>query len=640
MATYPSPILQDVTVEGALTGPGVDAVVAPLLTSATAASTYETQTSAASTYETQANATATYETIASAASTYTAQADLASTATGKGSKLVAFIQRITGAVARWVEDKLSETVSVKDFGAVADAVTLSSSSVSIASGSAALTVTGASFTSADVGKAIGVDGAGTSGGVLTTTIAGYTSATQVTLTATASTALSAVAAKVAYGADNTNAFQLALNYSVLTGDIPIVPIGNYALSSAISAVLGTAGGGLRGKNMYASKLITLSGTAGIASFSGHAVVAENLYLTSGVTQNAGYLLSTSCANETYKLITVDGYYNGINATGNLGTMRDLVVINNHSASSVGVLVNGYLGGIDFDNVFTFKGTLTPTAGMKIVSSGAVQISNSNLINSGTDLLIAPGAGQTVASVNLINTFLDTAVHGLVISPTGGGNVNRCAFTQMWCSSHSGAGVIINATGGTVNGVQIVAPQINFNGSDGITIVGSGCSNIDISGGEAVGNTGAGFSLGNSASAVRIRGLFSGSGYGGSGNGYGAYINAGVTGVVVDNCTFSGNTTNFIDASGAATIRNCTGYVSANTGISDVPNTLTSVVVTHGLSGTPSASDIQITPGSAWGSNPLYVDSTTITLTQFTVKCASAAAGNLYFAWRATCAGVS
>lgn len=43
--------------------------------------------------------------------------DLASAATGKGSKLVAFIQRLTGAVARWVEDKLSETISVKDFGA-------------------------------------------------------------------------------------------------------------------------------------------------------------------------------------------------------------------------------------------------------------------------------------------------------------------------------------------------------------------------------------------------------------------------------------------------------------------------------------------------------------------------------------------
>lgn len=41
--------------------------------------------------------------------------ELASSAVGKGSKLVAFIQRLTGAVARWTEDKLAEHVSVFDF---------------------------------------------------------------------------------------------------------------------------------------------------------------------------------------------------------------------------------------------------------------------------------------------------------------------------------------------------------------------------------------------------------------------------------------------------------------------------------------------------------------------------------------------
>jgi hypothetical protein len=41
---------------------------------------------------------------------------LGSPAVGSGSKIVAFMQRISGAVARWVEDKLSETVSIEDFG--------------------------------------------------------------------------------------------------------------------------------------------------------------------------------------------------------------------------------------------------------------------------------------------------------------------------------------------------------------------------------------------------------------------------------------------------------------------------------------------------------------------------------------------
>lgn len=49
--------------------------------------------------------------------------DLASTEAGKGAALVGFKQAGTGTVARTVEDKAREWVSVKDFGAVGDGVT-------------------------------------------------------------------------------------------------------------------------------------------------------------------------------------------------------------------------------------------------------------------------------------------------------------------------------------------------------------------------------------------------------------------------------------------------------------------------------------------------------------------------------------
>lgn len=48
------------------------------------------------------------------------RADLASTASGKGGYLVRWFRDVAGSVARWVSDKLSDTVSVKDFGAVGD----------------------------------------------------------------------------------------------------------------------------------------------------------------------------------------------------------------------------------------------------------------------------------------------------------------------------------------------------------------------------------------------------------------------------------------------------------------------------------------------------------------------------------------
>jgi hypothetical protein len=83
--------------------------------------------------------------------------------------------------------------------------------VNITSGSAALNITGASFTSADVGKVIGVEGAGPSGAWLITTIAGYTNATNITLTANASTTVSSVFAtklySAFYGTDDTSALQ-------------------------------------------------------------------------------------------------------------------------------------------------------------------------------------------------------------------------------------------------------------------------------------------------------------------------------------------------------------------------------------------------------------------------------------------------
>ena len=49
--------------------------------------------------------------------------DLASTATGKGASLIGFQQSGTGAIASTAQDKLRETISVKDFGAVGDGIT-------------------------------------------------------------------------------------------------------------------------------------------------------------------------------------------------------------------------------------------------------------------------------------------------------------------------------------------------------------------------------------------------------------------------------------------------------------------------------------------------------------------------------------
>lgn len=92
-------------------------------------------------------------------------------------------------------------------------------------GSATLTSASASFTPADVGKTVSIPAAGTSGGTLFTTIASRESATTVTLSATATAAVTG--AQVAITTDDTAAIQAAIDAASLAGGTVYLPAGEY-----------------------------------------------------------------------------------------------------------------------------------------------------------------------------------------------------------------------------------------------------------------------------------------------------------------------------------------------------------------------------------------------------------------------------
>ena len=108
-------------------------------------------------------------------------------------------------VKRDMQDRLEEIISVKDFGAIADAQSIATGAISATDKT--LTIGSALFAAGDVGKAVAVTGAGVAGAMLSTTIASFTSTTEVELTIAASTTVSG--ALVAWGTDDTAAITAA-----------------------------------------------------------------------------------------------------------------------------------------------------------------------------------------------------------------------------------------------------------------------------------------------------------------------------------------------------------------------------------------------------------------------------------------------
>jgi lysophospholipase L1-like esterase len=164
------------------------------------------------------------------------------------------------------------------------------------SGSAAYSSATAAFTSADVGKLINVMGAGASGAMLSTTIATFASATSVTLTASASTTVSA--AQTEWGTDNTTCLNNVENDSRQEF---FTPAGGYmsSLSSIKKRYLGEGylilsnGSNLEGtaSAILTAKTFGLEGanTTQPSSFRSIVFVGDSIAYGQGVNENQTYV---------------------------------------------------------------------------------------------------------------------------------------------------------------------------------------------------------------------------------------------------------------------------------------------------------------------------------------------------------------
>ncbi|KQP61120.1 hypothetical protein ASF41_22895 [Methylobacterium sp. Leaf111] len=89
----------------------------------------------------------------------------------------------------------------------------------------------------------------------------------------------------------------------------------------------------------------------------------------------------------------------------------------------------------------------PTFAVKLTNTGETVISDSDFISNRTNLLIQPGAGQTVQATRLNSTFLDSAqADNFAIVPTASGYVFDVDATGSWITNTSQIASAINTNG--------------------------------------------------------------------------------------------------------------------------------------------------------------------------------------------------
>jgi hypothetical protein len=441
--------------------------------------------------------------------------------------------------------------------------------------------------------------------------------------------------------DVTAAVRAAIAYGASSQKKVHAPAGYY-LMDGIDPVTATSPVSLVGDGKY-NTIFTTNNIAGqLFSFSGPYVLLEDFGLqvnTKGATTAA--LLHVFCETENVNRVMFNNYGLGARLGGNVGSYTDCDFLDVGSTSSVGWEVNGYAGGLNLYNPFFYVPTITPTAGLHFIACGGVLISGANIIRQGNDILVTPGAGQQADSIQIVNSFIDSANSAAInVAPAAGGVVARMWLTQVECDSSAGNGIILNGTAGQILGVSIINLQVLGATNNGLEIAGAGVQGVDIVGGVAAGNGGSGISISSGVQGVRISNVLAGAGYGFGPNDIGIFADASCTGVVVQNCDVNGNTAANIGGNNPTIdVINTAGWVTANSGTGQILAGQTLATVPHGLSGIPGIQNIQLTPVSFSAANPFALDGAIApTATAFSVACATPAAANIQFAWRATCNG--
>lgn len=344
---------------------------------------------------------------------------------------------------------------------------------------------------------------------------------------------------VSYGADptgandSTNAIQTAVATAAAgPGGVAYFPAGTYIVTATV-VLDGKNGLVVVGDGSFNTVIL---GSPGIFIFfptntgqnPNNSVEISAMTLRSGPGGNSAIHIYSQSANLKLLGVNFDKYNVGLFSLDNLATIRDCQFSNGAPGSGVGIYINGWAGGGVIDNVVMIPPgrNSQPASGIQIRQAGAVLISNSNIIQQGTNLLIQPINTVGAFSVFATNTYFDSAISAVYIQPFSQATVARTLFSNCWFCSHTspvGAVVLDQGAGGNIYSVSFDNCISCFNSGAGMSV--NGGTDVTIRGGIFAQNL-YGIYIGSNVSDFTIEGASLGS-YSAAGNSqYGIAISPG------------------------------------------------------------------------------------------------------------------
>jgi hypothetical protein len=444
-------------------------------------------------------------------------------------------------------------------------------------------------------------------------------------------------------ADDTISIQFAVNSVGNKGGGSVYfPVGTYRITSNINITFSSVK--LIGESRWATIIQQDTLNSKILNITGDYFKLEEMsFLYSGTPQTGATSIYCSGSFCSFKDFVIRNSHIGIEYTiGAAGKITDFDLLDYeniglfvHSINDLfvsrflfnaGTEARGAFGGIRLgEKVEAF-----------ICTDGDILLGNYSLTTTALNNIL----GVRPAYNNFTNVFFDSSALGVSLD-----KLVLTEFVGCWFSGGRAGG----SPGCTINecdSLTFTNTRFFNNGGSGCAVTSSakrtsfiGCSFESNSINSTNTHHGLLFSANTTdflvTNCVAHNGLFPGV------QGYGILINSGCSNFTITDNNLVGNGLGSIaDSSGAASYKKISGnigYRTVNSGGATIPASATSVVVNHGLSVVPRHQDIQLIRGTTnAGTIDLYVDSTTITGTSFTVRTAPAPSVGMTVFFKADC----